>query len=170
MSERWWLIAAGVLFAGTVAIGWKLGEMNNAARAGELRHAFADLQSVTTEEQATSILQTWKDAGAKPITDAMKLDLVFPFFYATLVALACLRAATRVQRRWVAVLGMVAAALAVAGGVFDLLENGKMLKMVEDLSRAEDVGTLVLFKRLKEGLSMLALSYVILVPFAWLRK
>jgi hypothetical protein len=174
-----WRIAVAVLFVGTVVLTSVLMKMNRADRA-ETGFAFPDLQNaetvvlagneVTAEQKAAEILSAWqprdeKDLRQEHVRTSMKVDLLFPSFYALLVALVCWRASRNAPTRWVAVAGTIAAAAAVAGGVFDVLENLKMLSMVGDPKSAAGIATVVLFRNLKVLGIMVGLVYALLAHF-----
>ncbi|HEX6098456.1 MAG TPA: hypothetical protein VF432_19220 [Thermoanaerobaculia bacterium] len=175
-----WRIAVGVLFVGTVVLTSVLMKMNRDDRA-ETGFAFPDLQNaetvvlagneVTAEKRAAEVLSAWqpldeKDLRQEHVRNSMKVDLVFPFFYALLIALVCWRASLNAPTRWVAVAGRIAAAAAVTGGIFDVLENLKMLSMLGDPKNAAGIATVVLFRNLKVMGSMVGLVYALLAHFA----
>ena len=174
-----WIIAVSVLFVGTVVLTVVLMKMNRADRA-ETGFAFPDLQNaetvvlagkeVTAEERAAEILNAWQpidenDPRREHVRRSMKVDLIFPFFYALLIALVCWRASLNAPTRWVAVAGMIAAAAAVAGGIFDVLENLKMLSMLGDPKNAAEISTVVLFRKLKSAGITAGLVYALLAHF-----
>jgi hypothetical protein len=176
VSGRSWPIAAGVSFAGTLALMFVLGAVNKRDRANT-GFAFPDLQNaetevragktVTAEEKATEILTAWQPKEAEAaVRQSMIIDLFFPLFYASLIALACWRASRHVDVRWVAVAGIIAALAAAAGGLFDMLENGKMLSMLGNAQSAGQIGTVILLRNLKSGGIALGLLYLLLVPFS----
>lgn len=175
-----WRIAVGLLFVGTIVFTSVLMKMNRKDRA-ETGFAFPDLQNaetvvlagneVTAEKKAAEVLSAWqpldeKDLRQEHIRKSMKVDLIFPLFYALLIALVCWRASLNAPTRWVAVAGMIAAAAAVAGGVFDVLENLKMLSMLGDPKSAAGIATVVLFRNLKVTGIMVGLVYALLAHFA----
>jgi hypothetical protein len=160
-----WFPLLAVLLLGTVAIAIPLGIWNGKMRS-QHTYAFPDLQDATTVDQARTILQKWDDSGAnEEIAKTMRLDLAFPFFYATLLALICLRASINTRHPWVAVTGIVLAVGAVAGGVFDLFENMSMLAMLGDVEKAGRIGTVRAFGMPKVYLAMLAAVYGWLAHF-----
>lgn len=160
-----WFPVLGVLLIGTLAIAIPLGIWNGKMRVRHT-HAFPDLQGATTADQARAILQKWNDSGANAeIEKTMRLDLAFPFFYATLLALICLRASINAHHPWVAVTGIVLAVGAVAGGVFDLFENMTMLAMLGDVEKAGRIATVRAFGMAKEYLAMFAAIYGWLAHF-----
>lgn len=174
-----WRIAVSVLFVGTVVLTSVLMKMNRTDRA-ETGFAFPDLQNaetvvlagneVTAEKKAAEVLSAWqpsdeKDLRQEHVRKSMRVDLIFPFFYALLIALVCWRASLNAPTRWVAVAGMIAAAAAVAGGIFDVLENLKMLSMLGDPKNAAGIATVALFRNLKVTGITAGLVYALLAPF-----
>ena len=160
-----WLPVLAVLLLGTLAIGVPLTLWNESMRE-RYEFAFPDLQDAKTPERARTILQKWNDSGAnEAIAKAMRLDLAFPVFYASLLALICLRASLNAHHPWVAVTGIVLAVGAVAGGVFDLFENMTMLAMLGDVEKAGRIATVRAFGLPKLYLSMLASIYAWLAHF-----
>ena len=127
-----WIPALIVLVLGTLAIAIPLDRWNTTMR-DRTGFAFPDLQDATSEAKARQVLDAWKAPAVRAeIAGTMKLDLVFPFFYAPLIALIAFRASRSARRRWVATLGAALAIGALAAGIFDLLENMTMLRMLAD--------------------------------------
>jgi hypothetical protein len=163
MTRR--LIAGAVLFIGTIVIGLILDRINKNDRQAT-GYAFPDLQNASSVEQAKAVLETWHtknaDAGIKK---AMYIDLVFPFFYAGLIALICFQASAHMRTRWVAVAGLIMAAVALLGGIFDILENTRMLSMVGHPENAREIATVAKFRTLKIWLVVVPMVYALLAHF-----
>jgi hypothetical protein len=165
ISTSLWLSAAGVLVAGTVIIGTTLDWMNRDVRSRGT-YSFPDLQNTTSTERAKTILTTWSRTEVdSDVRKVIHLDLVFPFFYALLAALVCLRAATNAGTSWVVTVGVLMAAVAVLAGVFDVLENLVMLRMVGHAERAAEIHTVAVFKNLKMTCVSLPFLYTLLAHF-----
>lgn len=159
-----WIPALILLVLGTLAIGIPLDRWNTKMR-DRTGFGFTDLQHAKSESQARQILDAWKDPEVRAeIARTMKLDLVFPFFYAPLIALIAFRASRSARHRWVATLGAALAAGALAAGIFDLLENTTMLRML-----AEDDATrwrlVQAFGMPKNYLAQAATIYALLAHF-----
>ncbi len=158
-------LIAGGLFVGTIVIGLILDRINKNDRQAT-GYAFPDLQNASTEEQAKTVLATWhtKHADAD-IKRAMYVDLVFPIFYAGLVALICFQASAHMRTRWVAIAGLIMAAVALLGGIFDILENSKMLSMVGHPENAREIATVAKLKTLKIWFVIVPMVYALLAHF-----
>ena len=166
MKVRWWGILAVLLLIGTAVFIGKLEAMNDRDR-GATCFAFPDLQNAKTEAKAKEILTAWQPKNAQDprrenVRAAIKADLWFPLFYASLFALLSWRASVSSGRRWVVVLGMIAAALAVVGGIFDILENRQMLSMLDDVNKAKEIGKVVILRQVKSLAILPAFVYVLL--------
>jgi len=159
-----WISALIVLVICTLAIAIPLDRWN--AKMRDLSDfAFPDLQNAKSEPKARQILDAWKDPDLRTeIARTMKLDLVFPLFYAPLIALIAFRASRNARHRWVATLGAVLAAGALAAGVFDLLENMTMLRMLAD-DDATRWRLVQAFGMPKNYLSQAATIYALLAHF-----
>ena len=138
-------VAAAILFAGALAIGIPLGGRNK-AEVAKYGYAFPDLQDARKPEKAQAILETWNTTGANDdIRKSMQLDLAFPLFYASLLALLAYRASLDPTIPKLARLGRWCAAGALVGGLADLVENGMMLAMLGDPGRATWLYLLLVF-------------------------
>ena len=131
-SRRASIVAGILLVVGTVGfiglLAWR-----NANERELYGYAFPDLQDARTEKEAKPILEKWKASkdATEAIRTTMKLDLVFPFFYAPLLALLAYRASLN-RLPWVARLGPWFALAALVGGACDVGENTTMLTMMSD--------------------------------------
>lgn len=125
-------VIALILLAGSLAVGIPLHRMNAEHRV-KYQYAFPDLQDAREVEKAKEILRTWKwTGGTAEIKRAMQLDLAFPLFYATLLALLAWQASLSRPTPWMARLGRVIAFFALFGGLADMAENLTMLSMLDD--------------------------------------
>lgn len=132
MTSRRILIVTLLLLAGSLAVGIPLHRMNAEHRA-KYGSAFTELQDAREIGKAKEILRDWKWTGAtEEIKRAMQLDLAFPLFYATLLALLAWMASLSRPTSWVARLGRVIAFFALFGGLADVAENVTLLTMLND--------------------------------------
>lgn len=150
------------LFLGTIAFTFLLDSKNEALRQPR-RYAFPDLQNATNTTDAAAILESWDKTGVNDqVKASMKLDLLFPFFYAPLIALLCRYASLRRPTAWVARLGPPLAIAAIVSGLCDLAENGIMLWMVGDPANVKYLPLMMVFTWGKIVLLVVSSWYVVL--------
>ena len=132
-SRRASIIAAAILVAGAVSLGWTLKERN-----GKLRdkhgYAFPDLQNAKSQGEAEDILRTWNlhTHANEEIRASIVHDIAFALFYGSLLALLAYRASVHRPTPWVAYIGRWAAAAGLVAAAGDLGENAVMLSMIGD--------------------------------------
>lgn len=162
MTRRMSITAGIFLTIGTLAIFIWLIRINEAHRA-RYGDAFPQLQDARQADVAQGILTRWDHSGANTdIRKAMRIDLGFPFFYATLLALLCICASRSRPTRWVARLGQWCALIALIAGAADLSENITMLGMVGHPELASRLSTMITFTQIKNGGAYAALLYLLL--------
>lgn len=148
-----------LLLAGALGVGIPLERMNTEHRE-KYTYAFPDLQNARDVATAKEILRTWQwSRGTDAVKRAMQLDLAFPLFYATLLALLAWRASIP-RRPLVARIGRVVAFLAIFGGLADIAENTIMLTMLGDPS-ASRLPVMLIFTHVKIAGIVAALLYIL---------
>lgn len=152
-------VIALLLFAGALGVGIPLARMNTEHRE-KYTYAFPDLQDARDVARAQEILRTWQwTRGTEAVRRAMQLDLAFPLFYATLLALLAWRASIP-RTPLVARLGRVVAILAIFGGLADIAENTIMLTMLGDAT-ASRLPVMLVFTHVKIAGILFALIYLL---------
>lgn len=153
-----------VLLVGSILLAWALNGANNKMRE-KYTNAFPQLQNtgpVSDPVAAEAILKEWNEQGANDeIRMTMLWDLLFPFFYASGLALLVLMASAPRATRWIAIMGQAGAGAALIGGIGDVAENLTMLVMLGHPDNASLVSVLRVAYSVKYAGPALALVCVV---------
>ena len=130
MTRKRWVIGLGAL---ALALAITLLAIDP-AREADGNPGILDWEFAWSEERAAEILDDWGEEGEDAARRSLHLDFLYLLAYGAFLALAC--AATRdlsAERGWrrMAAFGAVAVPLAIAGALFDALENVFLLRALE---------------------------------------
>ena len=130
MSRKRWLIGTGAVALALAATLLAI----DPSREAEGNPGIVTWEFAWSEERAAEILADWGDEGQDAARLSLRLDFLYLLAYGAFFALAC--AATRdlaAGRGWgrMAAFGTVAVALAIAGALFDALEDVFLLVALE---------------------------------------
>ena len=160
MTRKRWLITLGAV---ALALAIALLALDP-SREAEGNPGIVDWEFAWSEERAAEILADWGEEGQDAARRSLHLDFLYLLAYGAFLALAC--AATRdlaAERGWhrMAVFGTAAVPLAIAGALFDAIEDVFLLRALEgkDGELAPHLGAI--FAGLKFAALTVVLVYIV---------
>ena len=160
MTRKRWLITLGAV---ALALAIALLALDP-SREAEGNPGIVDWEFAWSEERAAEILADWGEEGQDAARRSLHLDFLYLLAYGAFLALAC--AATRdlaAERGWRRMAGFGAAAvpLAIAGALFDAIEDVFLLRALEgkDGELAPHLGAI--FAGLKFAALTVVLVYIV---------
>ena len=160
MTRKRWLITLGAV---ALALAIALLALDP-SREAEGNPGIVDWEFAWSEEHAAEILADWGEEGQDAARRSLHLDFLYLLAYGAFLALAC--AATRdlaAERGWhrMAGFGPAAVPLAIAGALFDAIEDVFLLRALEgkDGELAPHLGAI--FAGLKFAALTVVLVYIV---------
>ena len=160
MTRKRWLIALG---AAALALAIALLALDP-SREADGNPGIVDWEFAWSEERAAEILADWGEEGQDAARRSLHLDFLYLLAYGAFLALAC--AATldlAAERGWrrMAAFGAAAVPLAIAGAMFDAIEDVFLLRALEgkDGELAPHLGAI--FAGLKFAALTVVLVYIV---------
>lgn len=113
---------------------------------------------------AAEIVKSWEETGRRRASVALRIDMLCVVAYASALVLGCQMARDGfAERGWsaMATVSILIAGLAIAAGLFDLVENWGQLQLIAGRSSANGLRMTAFCTRMKFTLGAVAAIYVV---------